>query len=188
MIRRALVLSAALPVLGLVALVARAEIEVRRGTEWLIGIEGFDPRDLLSGRYLRYQHAFRWEGEATCGEREARLAEPFHAPSPGGVTRSPPPPDAIGCCVCLTQAGPGLVEPRARLASCEEAAACEGSIPVEQVVGARKYFVPEARAAELEEALRQREAAVILSIRPGGTPAVGELYLDGRPFREALGR
>lgn len=63
--------------------------------------------------------------------------------------------------------------------------ACDGSLRVSDVEGPQKYFVPEDRAAELEVALFRREAAVLLSLGRDRAPAVKELYLDGRPWREA---
>jgi hypothetical protein len=182
--RRATVLAAAIPVLGLLALIVRAEVKVRTGAGWLLGIEGYDPRDLLSGHFLRYQYSFAWEGPGTCGE-----APPGDeaAAWPRGE-RSPPPPSAAGCCVCLRRRGEGLVEPGAELVACDEIEdrRCDGALRADDVIGPQKYFVPEDRAAALERALRGRKAAVSVALPPGSAPAVKELYLDGKPWREAL--
>jgi uncharacterized membrane-anchored protein len=56
----------------------------------------------------------------------------------------------------------------------------------ESVMGPQRYFVPEDRALDLENALREREAAIELAIDPQGKEAVRELMLDRRPWRDAL--
>jgi hypothetical protein len=182
--RKATAIAAAIPVLGLAALIVRAEMKVRLGVEWLIGIEGYDPRDLLSGHFLRYQYSFRWEGEGTCGPSPLEVERGFWLPR----DRSPVPRDASACCVCLRRRGEPLMEPGARLVRCDDAetAGCDGSLRARDVIGPQKYFVPEDRAQELERALRGREAAVVVSLHPADAPAVKELYLDGRPWREVL--
>lgn len=49
-----------LPLLGLTAAWALAGYNSQRGTEWLVPIEGYDPRDLLRGHYVLYR--YRWPG------------------------------------------------------------------------------------------------------------------------------
>ena len=41
-------------------------------------------------------------------------------------------------------------------------------------------------APALEDALRGREAALTVTCGPGGQPAIGDLYLDGQPWREVI--
>jgi uncharacterized membrane-anchored protein len=166
--RRWTLVAVVLPVLGLLALVGRAEYATRHGLVWSIPIEGYDPRDLLHGHYLLYRYRFNWEGEHTCGE-------------PFASDRTPTP----GCCLCLTRVSGGY-DPRVRQVRCEEATTCDGSLHAEPMAGAQQFFVPEDRALDLETALRQREAAIELAIDPQGNPAVRELLLDRRPWRDAL--
>ena len=182
--RKATAIAAILPVLGIAALIVRAEVKVRTGVEWLLGIEGYDPRDLLSGHFLRYRYAFVWEGEDSCGDQP-----PDDGPALSWRgRRSPVPGTAAGCCVCLLRRGEGLVEPGARLVRCDEVEdqRCDGALQADDVIDPQKYFVPEDRALALEQALRGRTAAVSVSLRRGAPPAVKDLYLDGKPWREAL--
>ena len=161
-----------IPVLGLMALMARAEFAVRSGPTWRIDIEGYDPRDLLHGRFLRYRYKLNWQGENTCGSTE----------DGGNGALSP------GCCLCLTRDDADGINPPVRQVWCDEAQQdCDGWLRADALEGAQRYFVPEDRARELEEALRDREAALELTCSPDGTPAIRELYLDGRPWRETLG-
>lgn len=186
--RKALWAAAAVPVLGVAALIARGEVRQRLGVEWLIGIQGYDPRDLLSGHFLRYQYRFDWTGADSCGEAFDQLdgESPPWERTPGPV---PQRGVEAGCCVCLTRRGQGLVEPYARLVRCAdvEREGCDGSLAVAHVSGPQKYFVPEDWAQALEKAMRDRKPALLVSVRPGEPPAVKELYLDGRPWREAMG-
>lgn len=181
--RKALWAAAAVPVLGIAALIARGEVRQRLGVEWLIGIQGYDPRDLLSGHFLRYQYSFDWSGADSCGAVDD--GSPYWDRTPGPV---PPRGVEAGCCVCLTRRGQGLVEPHARLVSCAdvEREGCDGSLAAAHVSGPQKYFVPEDWAPALEKAMRERKPALLVSVRPGEPPAVKELYLDGRPWREAM--
>lgn len=166
--RRWTLLAVVIPVLGLLALVGRAEYATRHGLVWAIPIEGYDPRDLLHGHYLLYRYRFQWEGIDTCGDQ-------------GSIDRAPVP----GCCLCLTRTSGGY-DPRVRQVRCDEAATCDGTLLADPMAGPQQFFVPEDRALDLESALRQREAAIELAIDPQGNPAVRELLLDRKPWRESL--
>lgn len=156
------------PILGLLGLIARAEIALRAGQAFRIPITGYDPRDLLHGQYLQYAYAFDWQGESSCG----------------GVAKGQPTALTPGCCVCLTRAeSPGAV-PAARQIACDAARACDGWLRSAALVPPLRYFVPEQHAAQLEQALRGRSAVLEVTPGPGGQPALGDLYLDGQPWRE----
>ena len=55
---RWLQLAVVLPMIGLLVLVARAEVLLRSGESFRIAIKGYDPRDLLHGHYLQYSFDF----------------------------------------------------------------------------------------------------------------------------------
>jgi hypothetical protein len=168
---RLTLLAVLVPVLGLAALVGRAEYAVRHGLVWTIPIEGHDPRDLLHGQYLQYQYRLRWQGIDTCGVGQY-----------GGHALVP------GCCLCLTRDTADGYDPFVRQVLCEAAAdQCQGSLRAEGMLPPQRYFVPEDRAKALESALRAHEAAIELTASPTGEPAVRELLLDRRPWRDVLG-
>lgn len=160
-----------IPIVGLLFLVGRAEFAARSGPTWHIPIEGYDPRDLLHGRYLQYQFRFNWQGESVCGG-EKSVGQPELDPK---------------CCLCLTRTNDLGIDPAVRQVACAEAERCDGWLDAASVQPPLRYFVPEDRAREMEEALRQREASIELTCGPSGTPAIIELYLDGAPWREQLG-
>jgi hypothetical protein len=156
-----------IPVVGLLVLVGRAEWAVRSGPSWHVAISGYDPRDLLHGHYLRYRFDFTWAGESTCGPEEGKAL-------------------TDGCCLCLTRTNERGIDPTVRQVSCDTARQCDGWLRSETVRPPLRHFVPEDRARELELALAERQASLELVCTPAGKPAIRELYLDGRPWREAL--
>jgi hypothetical protein len=158
------------PMLGLLVLVARAEVLLRSGASFRVAIEGYDPRDLLRGHFLQYRFRFDWQGESTCG----RLA--------GGFPESIDP----NCCVCLSSEVDSNMLAQARQVSCGQVSMCDGWLTGASVVPPLRYFVPERQALDLEDTLRGREAALTVTCGPSGQPAIGDLYLDGQPWREVI--
>jgi uncharacterized membrane-anchored protein len=148
-----------LPVLAILGLIYRAETVLQTGRKWVVKIGGYDPRDLLSGHYLRYR--IRWDMQ----ERESCQT----------------------CCYCLWNPGAPTdkpVEPAVRIVSCAERGPCESWFPEEDAAALEKYFIPETEGARLERALREKEAALLLSVSRRGRVGVEELLIDGRPWRE----
>lgn len=156
------------PLLGLAVLVGRAEYASSHGRVWTIPIQGFDPRDLLHGRYLAYRFALHWQGDDTCGA--------------GDVDRP-----TLGCCVCLSPSSADGFDPFARQVACEAAnAQCEAVVRAEFLRPPLRYFVPEENATALETQLRTQPAALEVKVTPERELAVGELMLDRRPWREVV--
>jgi len=160
--QRLLLVAVLFPILGLMALIGRAELNLRNGRTWELPISGYDPRDLLSGHYLRYQYRFQWlEGATSCGNGEDID------------------PD---CCLCL-QPRPGSREPLVHGVRCEAVEGCLSWLRGRDVAGEQRYFVPAERAAELEHALRDRPASLRVAIGDDATLAVDTLLLDGAPWQ-----
>jgi uncharacterized membrane-anchored protein len=180
--RRLAWLGVLIPVIGLLGLVARSEWSVRTGSVWIIPIQGFDPRDLLHGRYLMYAYAFNWQGHNECGTSAGQPRLPGPRPDPSAVGAGPllqP-----GCCLCLTRTKGKGTNPAVRQIDCQKAKNdCHAYVRSETVAPPQRFFVPEKRAAELEKALVDHKASIQLRARPSGSAAVVALYLDGRPCR-----
>jgi hypothetical protein len=155
-----------LPLLGLLVVIARAEVRLRSGVGYVVAIQGYDPRDLLHGHYLQYSFDFDWQGESTCGD--------LRGPKPVALDTR--------CCVCLS---PGTSQPRARQVRCDQVAGCDW-LAGAALAPPLRYFVPERQASELEEALRGHHAALAITCGPDGQPAIGDLSIDGRSWREML--
>lgn len=181
--RAALWLAPMLPALGIAALVVQAEIAVRSGQVFRIPIRGYDPRDLMHGHYLRYQFDFNWQGDDSC---TPELDKTLSSGTDGTVTRegrlSPE------CCLCLSDAQTANLGPAVRQIHCnsDERADCTAWIRSKDVMPPSRYFVPEEHAEELNRRVTDGPAAIELSVVRGKAPAIRELYLGMRPWREAL--
>lgn len=164
------------PLLGLLALVGRAEWAVRSGPVFTIPIEGYDPRDLLHGQYLQYRYRIRWHDVDTCDDtlrvdHEGILIQEL----------------APQCCLCLRRSAADGYDPFVQQVPCDaDRLGCDGLLRSASIMPPQRHFVPETEARALESALRTHEAAIELSIGPTGEPAVRELLLDRRPWRDVL--
>lgn len=162
------IIAVLVPLLGLAVLVGRAEVATRSAPTWTIPIAAFDPRDLLHGQYLEYQYRLRWTAADTCGAPD----EPRPTP---------------GCCVCLTRSGADGVDPFAQQVACDgPPPRCDAIVRADAMLPPQRYFVPESSARALELELRRRDAALRVTVTPQRELAVGELLLDGRPWREIV--
>lgn len=164
------VVAVAIPLLGLLAMVGRAEYVVATSPTWRFEIDGYDPRDLLHGHYLQVRYRLNASGPHDCG-----------------FARSGPDLDLDpACCLCLTRSDPDGIDPPVRQTTCDTAPTCDGWIRADRMLPPVRYFVPEDRALELETALRQRQGALELQIDRDGRPAIRQLYLDGEPWRDQV--
>ncbi|MEZ4450226.1 MAG: GDYXXLXY domain-containing protein [Nannocystaceae bacterium] len=160
---RLLLVAVVVPILGLLALWGRAQFNLASGRPWVIGIQGYDPRDLISGHYLRYRYLPRWgDVDNTCGGQEL---DP-------------------GCCVCfVADPDPEVEIPWMNQRGCDDRpAACESWVQGSSLAGPQRFFVPEEHALQLEQALRERDAALEVRITDDGVLAVDHLRLDGIPW------
>ena len=157
--RKPLAFAVALPIVFLAIGILRAELQLSRSQRWAFEVEGYDPRDLLRGHYVRYRIRFD-QGEAlqTCDDSDA------------------------DCCLCL-HATPSGVPPRVQRATCEIARTCAGMLQTRYLPSLQRYYVPEAKATDLARRLAdaepRRRAVVLLAIDRRGKPAVDALLIDG---------
>jgi hypothetical protein len=157
--RRLVVL--ALPLGVLLAMVIRSELILARGAEFVVGIDGYDPRDLLRGQFLRYRVRWNWSTD----ER---------APWPGS-------------CLCLERdAGP--VDPRVAPRSCDSVQPCAAFINPAALDRLERYYIPEGMGPPLERAIRERRASLRIAIDHAGDVVVRDLLVDGKPWRAVLPR
>jgi len=183
------------PLLGVSLLVARGEWQQRSGAQFRLRIAAYDPRDAVRGQYLSYRYELDWEGTSRCG-----------VPNAGQAPELDP-----NCCVCLNHRAtlrrvPVDLADGARQVACDDvqgsrsqgsrshssgadssgAENCEAWLPSAALQGPQRYWVPEARAAELSSALLARKATVDVRVNAHGHLTVGDLYLDGRAWRMAV--
>jgi len=151
-----------LPLLVLGAGIVRGECAIRSGEIWRFDIGGYDPRDLLRGRYLRFRIEPQW-GDPHDQDLASRDAE----------------------CACLER----IAERSSAIlhaASCASArASCDSFVVFAELAALDRFYVPEARAKELEQRLQSaaaRDAAqALVSIDRNGSPTLVDLEIDGVP-------
>lgn len=158
-------LTVVLPVLMLVTSIAFSEYRLRMAPTWRFPIEGFDPRDLLRGQYLRFR---------------LRLVEDQPLETCSAM-------DPHSCCLCLDRQGDATAVPQMRRATCATARAqCAGALSLRDAGREQRYYVPEARTRELEDkvqgAVRRSAAYVELSIHRGSRPQIRRIIIDGEPL------
>ena len=72
------ILSVALPLAGLAGLWGWTDYQSRQGNDWLVPIQGYDPRDLLRGHYIEFNYDWPLEQEtadASVDERNQQLTQ-----------------------------------------------------------------------------------------------------------------
>jgi uncharacterized membrane-anchored protein len=157
----------ALPLLAIGFGIARSEWKLSIARDFTFEIGGYDPRDLLRGRYLQFQ---------------LRLQELATREACDSVSEQ--------CCLCLTSTTrdqPVLAE----RSTCTTARAqCDGALSSEYVGKSLRYYVPELQASTLEEqmmnAMQHRAAHAVLSVGKNGRAEVRELRLYGNPIAGAV--
>jgi hypothetical protein len=169
----AVVASLALPVLALAALVGQQERLLADARILSVPITGFDPRDLLRGHYLRGQLDWSWDRAPTVGDYETvdgALCVLAETPRPRvRFVAGWKPGDRIdGDCRLIIA---GLARTPSRFAPSG----------LDSGDGAIQFYVPEARAGDLEKMMRDRPGAltVDLAVRADGVAAIKALRADG---------
>lgn len=149
---------------------------------WRVGITGYDPRNILKGRFIRYRYDYDWTDT-----EENRSCDGF----------------AQNCCLCLTgeynAAKASLLE-----CSSSEAKTCDGLLKGTWEnnwrgfdFGLREYYTDERAAKVLDKILRSGEVnmSVDVLLKPRSTDdspqitakaRLGDLYVNGRPLSEML--
>jgi uncharacterized membrane-anchored protein len=153
-------LALALPVVVLLAMMVRSEIILALGRDYEVNIDGFDPRDLLRGQYLRYRVRWNWSSpQQRCPE----------------------------CCLCLVDTST-VIDPPVTSCSCELAARGSTFITPAALEGLGKYYIPEGTGPHLERAIRDRRASLRIAVGRSGAVVVRDLLIDGVPWREVGSR
>lgn len=164
--RPARLVAAVLPLLGLAALWVRSDRIYNTGTEWLVPVAGYDPRDLLRGHYVEFE--YDWPG----------LEEPaLGFAGPAGL--------------CLEGTPP--LRYRARVVTgAEDRAVCAHPLhaPDGGIYGANglvrgRMYLGQDRAAALEEQMRDRDRRAMVSIRQRDDGSFSVVGLRLRPLTAA---
>lgn len=150
----------ALPVLCVIFGIVRSASFSASSVRYLFAVEGYDPRDLLRGHYIQYRLRVQTLGapEACDDAREA-------------------------CCLCFDAKPFDLVSEGYKTRCDAPAAACSARISTRYVDKPLRFYVPEARASEIEARLRevsgQERAQVLFAVGSNGEGVAQELRIDG---------
>jgi hypothetical protein len=162
-IRAAGLAAFALPLAGFAALWGWSDHLSRQGTDWLVPVEGYDPRDLLRGHYVQFFYDWPWPGD--------------DRPPGEGLTE-----------LCLHGAAPRLESvshprPGSPCANLARAADTDSINPIGLSTG--RVYIPQTRSAELTRKLTDPDLRgfVVLRQREDGTVTPRELRF--RPLTEA---
>ena len=154
-----------LPIALLAVMVGRAEWQMNHSQTWHFAIQGYDPRDLLRGHYMRFRL------DITPGEIVDSCS--LNAPD---------------CCYCL-DSGEEL-EARVTLATCETAASTCGSyVRTEPLHKLNRFYIPEegrgSMETQLREAALEERAHLAVAVSSEGEPMIEALLIDGQPIQAA---
>jgi uncharacterized membrane-anchored protein len=163
-----IILAIFLPVFALGLLTIKKVIHYNTGSEIVLDIEGYDPRDLLSGHYLIYR--IKYNAENICKGK--------YSDSSSSSSNQ----DAYMCLVedkhYFTF---GYTPTRCELKYIK--GKCKGT---RFVAGVEKFYIPQEHASRLEKLVIEKKASVRLSINRSGKALVKDLLIDGKPWKEFL--
>lgn len=153
MIRAVRLAAFALPFAGLAALWGWSDTLSRQGTDWLVPVAGYDPRDLLRGHYVQF--SYDWPGlESEAFEGPAELCLHGAAPRLERVT---------------------LPAPGTRCTHLARAADADDGYPMGLTMG--RVYIAQTRSEELTRQLTDPDLRgfVVLRQREDGTITPREL-------------
>ncbi len=159
--RIGLLASLVLPIVALAGNTLLHHWQRGSGQEIVLPIEGFDPRDLLSGHYLTYRVNYGVDGQcSTTANSEAS--------------------------VCL-QPDKKLYTPQAVPASCQLfiRGICDSG-GLFRVPSVERFYIPEQYAVALDQKVRNRQGSLVLSVDSRGNASIRDLLIDGKPWKSAM--
>lgn len=158
------------PIAGLAALWASSDTLSRRGTDWEVPIQGYDPRDLLRGHYVEFRYA--WPIRAQEGEDEMSRPVPFarHLCLIGR-------PPVITQALSFDDPSDPLFE------QCEHKLSVQpGSVYGADSLNTGRLYVGQERALELQDGLRNRDQRGIVRFRQREDGVLTALDIRFRPL------
>ena len=146
-----LIAAVVFPIVCLFALMLTKQLRLSQGSEVILPIEGFDPRDLLSGHYLAYR--INYGASPDCSRERSGGAELY---------------------ACLYQATGTEELYRARFVSENDLSDIECSLFIKGrcengrfAAGVEKFYIPEQNAVALDKAVRAGKGKIVLQVAPG---------------------
>ncbi len=162
-LRPALAAVLLLPLIGFGASWAMTHQKAQLGTDWDVPIAGYDPRDLLRGHYLQYR--YEWPG-ISAGENGST---PYYS------------------ALCIKGSAPNIAAvsdfENGAVAQCDSIARAPDD-GLTSLIDSR-YYVPQTKAAGLEDKLRDPKLQAIMRVRIREDGVVTPKSLRFRPLTAA---
>lgn len=161
-----------LPVIGILFLNISAIIDSRRGTSLYLPISGYDPRDLLSGHYLRYDIDYGLNTKCTY----SGFTEGKHINEPRRLIRN------NYIYLCLDEGKKNTFNKYPNKCKLKIRGKCKKS---RFVAGIERFYIPENKAKEHEKLLldSSNKAELEVLIRNDGKTNVKDLLINGVPIK-----
>ncbi len=160
------------PVLAPLALTGYKAVKRNMGTELIIPIRGYDPRDLLSGHYLIYRLHF--EEEFCTAQRQD--TEPVY--------------------ICVKQDGKSVEAREVYSADRSDHRGCTAIIRGQCksgrfLAGVERFYIPEQHSQLLDRIVRgwgdsAGRSRLVINVDYQGKAAVKDLLIDDKPLRKFL--
>lgn len=162
--KKQVIIALAIPIACLLVLASWKHMRLTQGEEIIMPIQGFDPRDLLAGHYLRYR--IQYDAKDNCSRKSrSRKQEMFYCVEPSGFHHRQP--GRNQCPVSIK-------------GNCQS-----GRFVVENI---ERFYIPQEFAMPLDRAVRGRKGSLLLSVYHTGDVLVKELRIEGVPWQQWLER
>ena len=156
--RWTLLLALLLPICVLATNTWLSHQQKTQGDTITLPIQGFDPRDLLSGHYLTYDINYGISGENGCPTSHI---------------------EAIACLQPERQIFPSDELPD----SCTQYIAGTCNDDAQFIAGLERFYVPEQYAKQLETHVQNGEGKLVITIDGNGKAAIRDLLINNRPWK-----
>lgn len=124
-------------------------------------IQGFDPRDLLSGHYLIYDIDYGISDEHDCPASHI---------------------EAVACLLPEAQIFPSDELP----ASCTQYISGNCDDDSRFITGLERFYIPEQYAEQLETYVQNSQGKLVVTLDGSGGAAIRDLLIDDTPWKELL--
>ena len=151
-----------IPFVAMVSITIKKAYRFNVGKRIILKVEGYDPRDLLSGHYVVYR--VDYGAAKMCYGPKSSFAKAGY--------------------VCLDDLN-NIKFSYTRIRSCDKfiKGRCQRG---RFKAGIEKFFIPEANAKPLDKFLRENRGSIELSVTADGKAQVTELFIDGKPWKEMV--
>jgi uncharacterized membrane-anchored protein len=151
-----LIVALVFPIIALGILTGYKHYKVTVGTEVILPIEGYDPRDLLSGHYLTYR--VNYGAKNICEQSKAiKHSVGYVCLQPKHFTYFKP-----ETCQLMIKGN------------------CSGS---QFKAGIERFYIPENQASKLDKDVRSKKGSIVLSVTPDGHAQIKDLLINGKSWK-----